>query len=424
MSEFSGLRAGDPRTRRIEAGIMLAGLAAFTLLYNTQAILPYFTRNYGISPAAAAMSVSISTAGVGVGLIAAVPISERMGRVQLIRWSIVLAGILGTVVVFISDWNMFLVARFVMGFMVAGLPATAAVYLREEIHPSIVSSVIGIHIFGNTLGGLGSRIVPSTVIQLMSQFGVTRLVGLDTAHAAMFVAALVGLASAVGCFFLLPPAEGFVQHRDSFGVLVRKFGRAFRDPVLLGLYVIGYLGVGSFIGALNVMGFRLEQAPYFVPIGLIGLMYFVYPVAGWASAIAGKIADKTSLRTVMVVAPMIGLTGVGLLATPNLWLIVLGLTVMAIGFFVGHSTAASWVAGRAMRSVEVPAQAASIYMVCFYLGSSVTGNVTPMAWSAMRWPGVTMVIGTQMTILLIMAVILSRTKMVTGRSVIGRAQEN
>lgn len=44
MSGFEGYRHGDPMTRRIEVGLLMAGLATFTLLYSTQAILPYFTR--------------------------------------------------------------------------------------------------------------------------------------------------------------------------------------------------------------------------------------------------------------------------------------------------------------------------------------------------------------------------------------------
>lgn len=397
---------------------MLAGLANFTLLYNTQAILPELTRDYGITPSESAMSVSIATIGVGLGLLVAVPISERIGRGRLIRWSVVIAGLMATAVVFISNWQLFLAARFVMGFLLAGLPATATVYLREEIHPSIVSSVIGIHIFGNTLGGLGARIVPSTTIEIFNWLGIDGILGLDLSHSAMFTASLLGLVAGLGCFFLLPPAQGFVQHRDSFPVLIKKFGRVFTDPVLLGLFVVGYLGVGSFIGALNVLGFRLEGDPYFVPIGLVGLMYFVYPLAGWASAVAGKIADRTSLRAVMVFGPMIALVGIALMVIPHIVPIVAGLAILAIGFFVGHSTAASWVAGRAIRSVGVPAQAASIYMVCFYLGSSVTGNLAPLAWSHYGWGGVTAIIGSHMAILLVIAVILKRTPVVPARETV------
>lgn len=74
MSDFEGYLRGDPQAKRIEVGLLMAGLATFTLLYATQAILPYFTRDYGISPAEAALSVSMATAGLGVGLIFAVPV--------------------------------------------------------------------------------------------------------------------------------------------------------------------------------------------------------------------------------------------------------------------------------------------------------------------------------------------------------------
>lgn len=406
-------------TRRIEIGIMLAGLAAFSTLYNTQGILPSLTREYGITPSAAAMSVSIATAGVGAGLILAVPISERIGRVVLIRWSMLASAVIGLIIPFIPDWNMLLAARFVLGLTVAGLPGTATVYLREEINPKIVSGVIGIHVLGNSIGGLAGRLVTTSTLWVMEFFGFDSFFGMGQSHAALFATAILGAACAVSCWLLLPPARGFQPHKDSVGLLARKFGRAFKDPVLLGLYLVGYLGVGAFVGVFNVLGFRLEEAPYFIPVGIMGLLYLVYPLAGSAGAYAGRIADRTSLRSVMIFGPLIGLVGVALLATPWLITIIAGLAVLSIGFFVGHSTASSWVSGRAAVSVGVPAQAASIYMVFFYLGSSVTGNLTPLAWSAAGWWGVTGVIGAHVFLLLVIVVLLSRSRPVSQRTTIG-----
>ena len=209
MSEFEGYLRGDPRARRIEIGLLMAGLATFTLLYATQAILPYFTRDYGISPSEAALSVSVATAGLGVGLVVAVPVSERIGRVRLIRWSLLIASVLALVVALLPSWPLFLAARFVMGFVLAGLPATAAVYLKEEIHRSYVTAATGIYIFGTTLGGLAGRVVSALTIEVAHQWGYTGTGVLSVSHLALLVTAVLAVGCAIGCWLLLPESRGF-----------------------------------------------------------------------------------------------------------------------------------------------------------------------------------------------------------------------
>lgn len=410
MSDFEGYRHGDPMTRRIEVGLLMAGLATFTLLYNTQAILPYFTRDYSIGPAVAALSVSFATAGLGLGLLVAVPISERIGRVRLIRWSLTLASLLGVVVALVDDWNLFLLTRFVMGFVLAGLPATAAVYLKEEIHRSYATTATGIYIFGTTLGGLSGRIVSTGIIDVLDRFGLTERMPLSPSHMALLGTAVLAIGCAIACWFLLPESRRFVAHRDRPATLVRKFGRAFRDPVLLGLYITGGLGMGTFVGAFNVLGFRLEAEPYLLSIGAIGLLYLIYPVAGYASVIAGRAADRYSLRAVLPFGSLVALVGIAIMAARPLVLVVCGMAVLAMGFFVMHSLASAWVASRSTATVGVPAQAASMYMLFYYAGSSINGNLAPLAWEAQGWWGVTVLIGVMMTAAFVIALLLRRSR--------------
>lgn len=410
MSDFEGYRHGDPMTRRIEVGLLMAGLATFTLLYNTQAILPYFTRDYSIGPAVAALSVSFATAGLGLGLLVAVPISERIGRVRLIRWSLTLASFLGVVVALVDDWNVFLLTRFVMGFVLAGLPATAAVYLKEEIHRSYATTATGIYIFGTTLGGLSGRIVSTGIIDVLDRFGLTERMPLSPSHMALLGTAVLAIGCAIACWFLLPESRRFVAHRDRPATLVRKFGRAFRDPVLLGLYITGGLGMGTFVGAFNVLGFRLEAEPYLLSIGAIGLLYLIYPVAGYASVIAGRAADRYSLRAVLPFGSLVALVGIAIMAARPLVLVVSGMAVLAMGFFVMHSLASAWVASRSTATVGVPAQAASMYMLFYYAGSSINGNLAPLAWEAQGWWGVTVLIGVMMTAAFVIALLLRRSR--------------
>ena len=407
---FEGYRRGEPMTRRIEIGLLMAGLATFTLLYNTQAILPYFVRDYSISPTSAALSVSAATAGLALGLIVAAPVSERIGRVRLIRWSLLAASVLGIGVAFVDDWALFLLARFVMGVVLAGLPATAAVYLREEIHPSYATSATGLYIFGTTIGGLSARLVTTGTIDILDRLGLTEAMPLSPAHMALAATAVVSVICAAACWALLPESRGFEPRHESPRELIGSFGRAFRDPVLLGLYLTGGLGMGVFVGAFNVLGFRLEAEPYLLSIGAIGLLYLIYPVAGTVSALAGRAADRYSLRSIMPFGSLIALIGIGLLIARPLVVIIAGMAVLAMGFFIMHSLASAWVAVRAKASVGVPAQAASMYMLFYYGGSSINGNLAPAAWELGGWAGVTILIGAMMAAAFVIAVLLGRSR--------------
>ena len=58
---------------------------------------------------------------------------------------------------------------------------------------------------------------------------------------------------------------------------------------------------------------------------------------------------------------------------------------MTIGFFVSHSVASAWVGHRA---IQDKGHAASLYLLAYYLGSSVMGSVGGWFWSEGGWPGV------------------------------------
>lgn len=404
----NGYGRRDPATRRIEVALLLAGVATFVLLYNTQAILPQLARSYDLSPSASALSVSLATAGLGVGLFAAAPLADRFGRTLLIHVSLFSASFMALLIAFIPDWTLFLAARFVQGMLLAGLPATAAVYLREEINAKAVATVTGIYIFGTTIGGLLSRLGASGVVELAGDWAGP--FGLGGVNLALLATGLFSLACAVACRLLLPASRGFVSERNRPRELVRIFGRAFTDPVLVGLYAIAAVMMGTFVGVFNAIGFRLEGAPYFLSVGAIGLIFLVYPVAGYGSALAGRAADRHNVRAILPIGVVIAGLGVALIAVPWLPGIIAGALVLAVGFFVAHSVASSWVATRAAAGVGHPAQSASLYLIFYYAGSSLSGNLTPLAWQHLGWAGVSLVAGALMVAALGIAIALARSR--------------
>jgi len=67
---------------------------------------------------------------------------------------------------------------------------------------------------------------------------------------------------------------------------------------------------------------------------------------------------------------VIMLAGLALTMAGSLALIIAGLAVITFGFFGGHSIVSSWV-GR--RAGNAKAQASSMYLFAYYLGSSLAG---------------------------------------------------
>lgn len=61
--------AGD---RRMSLALFLAGVATFTLLYSTQALLPLVSRGFGVTTSANSWTVSATTGGLALFVLQAV----------------------------------------------------------------------------------------------------------------------------------------------------------------------------------------------------------------------------------------------------------------------------------------------------------------------------------------------------------------
>lgn len=58
---------------------------------------------------------------------------------------------------------MLLALRVFQGIVLAGLPAVAMAYLGEEIEPASLGMAMGLYISGNSIGGMGGRIIIGTL---------------------------------------------------------------------------------------------------------------------------------------------------------------------------------------------------------------------------------------------------------------------
>ena len=371
-----GYRAGQPGYRRIAVALFAAGVATFALLYSTQALLPELARSFSVSAAQSTLSLSLTTAGLGVALLAAGPASEVLGRTGLIRFSVLASGLVALACAIAPSWSWLLVLRLAQGIALAGLPAAATAYLREELHPDTYARAAGLYIGGNALGGMMGRLLTGAVADVAGW------------RWALASVALLGLVCAGIVAVTLPASRNFTPAPARPGHLARMLKGAVSDPGLLALYGIGACCMGAFVGVYNVMGFRLTAAPFGLSVAAAGLVFLVYAIGTVSSAIAGRLAGRFSRRAVVPAGCLISAAGVLLTLPASLPCIVAGLAVMTAGFFAVHGVASSWVPVRAHAGGVASAQAASLYLFAYYLGSSVFGNLAGHAWSAGGWPAV------------------------------------
>jgi MFS transporter, YNFM family, putative membrane transport protein len=65
------------------------------------------------------------------------------------------------------------------------------------------------------------------------------------------------------------------------------------------------------------------------------------------------------------------------------WVVVVGLALLTIGFFAAHTVASSWVGQRAEHGRAV---ASGLYLGAYYVGSSVGGTLGGVAYGVAGWP--------------------------------------
>jgi YNFM family putative membrane transporter len=371
-----GYRVGEAGYRRITAALFAAGLATFALIYSTQALLPEFPRAFSVSAAQSTLSVSLTTVGLGVALLVAGPLSEVVGRTRLIHFSLAASAVVGVACALAPTWEVLLGLRLLQGVTLAGLPAVATAYLREELHSGTHARAAGVYIGGTAIGGMTGRLVTGPIADVA-----------DWRWALAAVAA-VGVVCAVVVRLLLPASRNFVPVPARAAHLAAMARKALGDRALLALYAVGACAVGAFVAVFNALGFRLTSAPFDLGLGAAGLVFLVYPIGTVGSMVAGRLADRFSRRAVVPVGCLIAIAGVLLTLPGFLPVVVVGLAVMTAGFFAVHGVASGWVPTRAHAGGVASGQAASLYLFAYYLGSSVFGSLTGPAWTVGAWPGV------------------------------------
>jgi YNFM family putative membrane transporter len=385
---------GSTAYRRVSLALFAAGFATFSLLYCVQPLLPAFARDFRVGPAEASLGLSLTTGFLALAILLAGAVSESVGRRALMFASICAAAVFGVAAALAPDWPLLLIARALEGVALGGVPAVAMAYLGEEIDPKGLGRAMGLFVAGNAFGGMAGRV------------GVGILASLTSWRVALAALGVLDLAIGVAFLALLPPSRNFVRRRGlGVGFHLTAWGRCLANPAVMLLCLVGFLVMGTFVTVYNYAGFRLQGPPYRLTQGQASAIFVVYLFGMAASAIAGALADRLGRGPVLIVGALVALLGLALTLAAPLAAVTVGIIVLTVGFFIAHSVASGWVGPMAGAD---KAHAASLYLLAYYLGSSLMGSAGGWFWAGYGWAGVAAFCGAMLAVAFLAAVRLQR----------------
>lgn len=367
------LRRGERAYHRANLALFLAGFVTFSTLYTFQPLFPALVRQFALSPMTASLSLSVATFALAWTLPLSGSLSDACGRRAPIAVAVVLTSLLTFACAAAPDLPALLALRLLQGVILAGVPAVAMAYLSEEVEPASLGRAMGLYIAGNALGGMSGRIVTAWLADALAWRGaVTAIAGL-------------GLILSLLLIVLLPPSRNFRRRPLRLGGLSASLLGHLRNPDLLCLFLIAFAAMGGFVTLYNYVTFRLLGPPFALDQGRVAFIFSAYAFGAFGSGLIGALSERFGRPAVLFSALVVMATGLLLTLPLHLGAVVTGIVVFTVGFFGAHAVASAWVGALAG---QARAQASSLYLFAYYLGSSVSGTGGGFFYQAWGWGGV------------------------------------
>ncbi|WP_454978769.1 MFS transporter [Corynebacterium propinquum] len=366
-----GLQRGERKYRLATVAVLAAGLAVFNGLYVTQAMLPALVDAFDTTPTVAALTVSVATGMLAICVVPASILSEHFGRNRVLIISAIAASLIGLTLPLAHTIHQLIALRLLHGAFIAGTPAVAMAWLAEELDHRFLARAMGVYVAGNSVGGLTGRFIPSMLLEVTDW------------RVAILCASLLALGFAIIVALTLPRQQFFQPKALRFRTEYESMVTHWKNPSLAAMFLIAFLAMGVFVSLYNFLAFRLIDYFELSP-GIVALAFLAYLSGTYSAARAGVLAEKFSRGTVLVFSTSAFIIGLLFTASPWLWLTLTGLLIFTASFFAAHSIASGWVGAIAEHN---RAEASSMYVLCYYLGSSVVGALGGLIFTALPWWG-------------------------------------
>lgn len=367
------IQKGTKTYTNASIALFLGGFVTFATLYATQPLLPILAKDFGISAPAASITLSITTGIMAIMMLIVATISDVIGRKRIMVVSMFLTSIIGVLTAFSPSFTTLVLLRGALGLCIAGLPSIAMTYIGEEFEPSGLGKVMGLYICGNAIGGMTGRVFIGIVTDISSWRIALGLLGIITVICSILF------------WRTLPNPLNSKKQTVNFQSMWNAYAVHFKNKQLVATIFLGFTLMGSFVTLYNYIGFLLEEPPYSLSQTFIGFLFIVYLMGTFSSVFMGKQADLHGRSFTLMVSITIMMIGAIVTLVPNLIIKIIGLSIFTFGFFGSHSIASASIE----KYAEVnKAQAAALYLLFYYLGSSFIGSFSGYFWDHFHWIGI------------------------------------
>lgn len=367
------IQYGTRSFRAILLSLFLAGFAIFSSLYCVQPMMPFLAQFFHVTATQSSFPLSFSTSALALGVLFAGMISDRYGRKNIMVIALFSTAFLLLLSVVFPVWEIFLFSRLVIGLAVSGVASVAMTYIGEEIAQQDVGFAMGLYISGTAIGGMSGRLIAGVLLDFTTWQIATLLIG------------GINVVIAIVFYLALPTSKHFVVTRLSRNLLQKAFQNTLADRRLRLLFLQGFILMGCFVSVFNYMSYHLLEQPIALSQTWIGLISIAYLSGIYSSPRAAAWSRKYGRDRVIFYMLLSMLLGLWIMRSQLLAVILLGLIVFTFSFFAAHSTASSWVS---VQALQYRAVAASLYLFCYYLGSSILGSASGLVWEQWGWLGI------------------------------------
>lgn len=367
------IQSGTKEYKRASFALFLGGFVTFSILYTTQPLMPTFSTTFHVSASIASLTLSSSTGFLAITMLLAASLSDRIGKKQIMTLSMLVTSILGLLTAITPNFITLLVFRAILGIFIAGIPSIAMAYVAEEFEPQGIGRIMGLYISGTSIGGMAGRIITGIVTDYFSW------------RIALIVIGVIALILSTMFWFTIPTPRNSLKKTMDWKSALDGYRSHLKNKKLMALIFLGFVFMGSFVTLYNYIGFLLMGSPYHLSQSLIGFIFIVYVFGTFSSVYMGNKADEFGNAFILKISVAITIIGAVITLVPWLILKIAGISIFTFGFFACHSIASAWVGDRAGRH---KAQASSLYLLFYYLGSSLVGSFGGYFWTHYGWSGV------------------------------------
>ncbi|MFM2345538.1 MAG: hypothetical protein RL654_291 [Pseudomonadota bacterium] len=360
--------------RRGPLTLFLIGFLTFALLYTAQPLLPAFAADFGLHAADSALAMSVSTATLALTIFVFTVRPGRLDRRWLMGLALLAAVGFNALTALSTSWPQLLTCRALLGLVLGAVPATAMAHAGDAVPRERLATTMGLYVAGTATGGMSGRIGIGFLAEALGwRAGLLGLSALGLAVLGLLAWSLSGRRRAPTT---PPPDTAEATSAVSPWQAVRQ------DTRLQRLILCGALASGIFVTAYNYAGFRLMAPPFALDAGQAGLIFSGYLAGVMSSGWSGRWVRRHGSRQVLLWACAVTAVGVLLSLPAQLVLFIPGLALMTAGFFAMHAVCSGWISHAAGRW---KAQATGLYLLAYYIGSSLAGYGGGWLWSHGGW---------------------------------------